>query len=198
MIENARSLNIAASLILVVGILYILGPLYLTLVTASQSHEYMLRNGLAWIPGDQLFSNMARVFSETHIPIQMLNSLAVALGDAIATCVLSFLSAYAIVYFRVRWAGVVFALILATIMLPIEIRVITTYQVASNVFSPVNALLAWRSAGPSCANPACCSSTSRCPTSMRSCVTTCASNSLSSTGASVPPPSSSPTIRWRR
>ncbi|WP_106797529.1 ABC transporter permease subunit [Rhizobium sp. H4] len=141
MIENARSLNIAASLILVVGILYILGPLYLTLVTASQSYEYMLRNGLAWIPGDQLFSNMARVFSETHIPIQMLNSLAVALGDAIATCVLSFLSAYAIVYFRVRWAGVVFALILATIMLPIEIRVITTYQVASNVFSPVNALL---------------------------------------------------------
>ncbi|MGO6855751.1 ABC transporter permease subunit [Rhizobium leguminosarum] len=141
MIENARSLNIAAGLVLIVGIVYILGPLYLTLATASQSYEFMLRNGLAWYPGDQFFANAAHIFTETHIPIQMFNSLVVALGDAFATCVLSLLSAYAIVYFRVRWAGVVFALILATIMLPIEIRVITTYQVASNVFSPVNALL---------------------------------------------------------
>ncbi|WP_179040045.1 glycerol-3-phosphate ABC transporter permease [Rhizobium leguminosarum] len=141
MIENARSLNIAASLVLIVGIVYILGPLYLTLATASQSYEFMLRNGLAWYPGDQFFTNAAHIFTETHIPIQMLNSLVVAFGDAFATCVLSLLSAYAIVYFRVRWAGVAFALILATIMLPIEIRVITTYQVASNVFSPVNALL---------------------------------------------------------
>ncbi|CDZ28080.1 ABC transporter permease subunit [Neorhizobium galegae] len=141
MIENARSLNIAASLILLVGMLYILGPLYLTLATASQSYEFLLRNGLAWYPGDQFLNNAARIFTETRIPIQMLNSLAVAFSLAIATCILSFLSAYAIVYFRIRWAGVAFALILATIMLPVDIRVITTYQVASNVFSPVNALL---------------------------------------------------------
>ncbi|MCC2611831.1 ABC transporter permease subunit [Neorhizobium sp. Rsf11] len=141
MVENARSLNIIASLILVVGMIYILGPLYLTLSTASQSYEFMLRNGLAWYPGDQLLANMASIFTETRIPIQMLNSMVVAFSNAAATCVLSFLSAYAIVYFRIRWAGVVFALILATIMLPLDIRVITTYQVASNIFSPLNAVL---------------------------------------------------------
>ena len=141
MIENGRSLNTVASLILVVGIVYVLGPIYLTLATASQSYEFMLRNGLAWYPGDRLLSNMARIFTETHIPIQMLNSLLVAFCVATFTCVLSFCSAYAIVYFRIRWAGVAFALILATIMLPLDIRVITTYQVASNIFSPLNALL---------------------------------------------------------
>lgn len=141
MVENARSLNIIASLILVTGMIYILGPLYLTLSTASQSYEFMLRNGLAWYPGDQLLANMTRIFTETRIPIQMLNSMVVAFSNAAATCVLSFLSAYAIVYFRIRWAGVVFALILATIMLPLDIRVITTYQVASNIFSPLNAVL---------------------------------------------------------
>jgi sn-glycerol 3-phosphate transport system permease protein len=141
MIENARSINIAAGLILAIGILYIVGPLYLTLSTASQSYEDMLRNGLAWYPGDQLFVNMGKIITGTRIPIQMLNSLVVAFSNAIATCVLSLLSAYVIVYFRVRWAGVVFALILATIMLPLDIRVITTYQVASNIFSPVNAIL---------------------------------------------------------
>ncbi|MFB9949185.1 ABC transporter permease subunit [Rhizobium puerariae] len=141
MIENARSLNIAAGIILFIGIVYILGPLYLTVSTASQSYEFLLRNGLAWYPGDRLFANMARIFTETRIPVQMLNSMVVAFSIAITTCLLSFLSAYAIVYFRIRWAGVAFALILATIMLPLDIRVITTYQVASNVFSPVNALL---------------------------------------------------------
>ncbi|KKB12248.1 glycerol-3-phosphate ABC transporter permease [Devosia geojensis] len=141
MVENAHSLNIAASLVLLLGITYILGPLYLTFATASQSYEYLLRSGLAWIPGDQLFNNIARIFTETRIPLQMLNSLLVALSQAVATCALSFLAAYAIVGFRARWAGVVFALILATIMLPLDIRVITTYQVASNVLAPVNWLL---------------------------------------------------------
>ncbi|WP_105383018.1 ABC transporter permease subunit [Neorhizobium alkalisoli] len=141
MVENARSINIVASILLLIGVVYIVGPLYLTLSTASQSYEFMLRNGVAWYPGNQLFANMGKVITETRIPIQMLNSLLVAFFNALATCALSFLSAYAIVYFRVRWAGLVFALILVTIMLPLDIRVITTYQVASNIFSPLNAVL---------------------------------------------------------
>ncbi|WP_375450736.1 carbohydrate ABC transporter permease [uncultured Devosia sp.] len=141
MIENARSLNIAAGLILLVGMIYILGPLYLMLVTASQSYGAMLQNGMAWLPGDQLLANIGRIFRDTHIPVQLANSLVVAAGDALASCVLSFLAAFALVYFGARWAGIVFALILATIMLPIEIRVITTYTVAANVLSPVNGLL---------------------------------------------------------
>lgn len=141
MVENARSINIVAGTILFAGILYIAGPLYLALTTASQSYEFVLRNGMAWYPGLEFFANVKRIFVETRIPLQMLNSLIVAFSNALATCVLSFLSAYAIVYFRIRWAGVAFALILATIMLPLDIRVITTYQVAANIFSPLNAVL---------------------------------------------------------
>jgi sn-glycerol 3-phosphate transport system permease protein len=141
MVENARSLNIVANLILLVGIVYILGPLFLTLMTATQSYQFMLQNGLVWYPGDQFFANVTRIFTETRIPIQMLNSLIVAVLDALGTCFFSFFAAYALVFFRIRWAGIAFALILATIMLPLDIRVITTYQVAANVLSPINALL---------------------------------------------------------
>jgi sn-glycerol 3-phosphate transport system permease protein len=141
MIENARSINIVASIILAIGMIYIIGPLYLTLSTASQSQVFTLSSGLSWLPGDQILVNMGRVFTETRIPIQMLNSLLVAFGNAFSTCALSLLAAYAIVYFRTRWAGVVFAMILVTIMLPLDIRVITTYQVAANIFSPLNAVL---------------------------------------------------------
>ncbi len=140
MVENARSINIAAGAILLAGMVYILGPLYLTLVTASHSFEFILRNGLTWYPGDQLLHNLRRIF-DTRIPLQLINSMVVAMGVALGTCALSFLSAFAIVYFRARWAAVVFALILATIMLPLDIRFVTTYQVASNVLSPLNWLL---------------------------------------------------------
>lgn len=141
MVENARFINIVASLILIIGIAYIVGPLYLTLTTASHSYEFMLQNGLVWSPGGDLFANMKRIFTDTLIPLQMINSLVVAAGTAVGLCILSFLSAYAIVYFRVRWAGIVFALILVTVILPLDMRFVTTYQVASNIFSPLNAML---------------------------------------------------------
>lgn len=141
MVENARSIDVAASLILFAAIAYIVAPLYLAVATASQSYEFMLQNGLAWSPGDQLLVNMRRILTETSIPAQMGNSLIVAAGSALAICVLSFLSAFALVYFRARWAGIAFALILATVILPLDLRFITTYQVASNVFSPLNAAL---------------------------------------------------------
>lgn len=141
MIETSRSIDRTAALILALGILYILGPLYLALTTASQSYAQMLQDGISWLPGDQLNANIRRVWSQTRIPQQLANSLIVALGHAILTCLLSFLTACALVWFRLRWAGILFALILATIMLPLDIRVVTTYQVAANVFSPLNAVM---------------------------------------------------------
>jgi sn-glycerol 3-phosphate transport system permease protein len=141
MIEKAQFLDFVAGVVLVLGMIFILGPLYLTVVTATQSYSFVVTNGLAWVPDVHFLSNMKKVVTETDLPVQLINSIVVASSMAVATCILSFLSAYAIVYFKIRWAGVAFALILATIMLPLDIRVITTYEVASNVFSPLDALL---------------------------------------------------------
>ena len=141
MVENARSLNIVAGIILGIDMLYILGPLYISLVTATQSFDSMLSNGISLVPGGDFINNARFIFTQTRIPVQVANSLIVAVGDALGTCIFSFLAAYAIVYFRSRWSGIAFALILVTIMLPLDIRVITTYQAASNVLSPINAVL---------------------------------------------------------
>lgn len=141
MIENDRSLNIAASIILLLGIVYILGPLYLTLTTASISYEQMLRSGISSLPGDQLLNNFIRIFTETQIPRQIYNTIVVAAISSLGICVLSFFTAFALVFFNLRFAGLVFALVLVTIMLPIDVRIVTTYQTAANIFAPVNALL---------------------------------------------------------
>lgn len=141
MVENTRSINIAATIILIFGMLYILLPLYLAIMTATYSYAEMARDGVSFIPSTHLIDNLRRVFTATHVPAQILNSVSVALMVAVGKCVVSFAMAFSLVYYNIRWRSLWFALVLATIMLPVDVRVITTYAVASNILSPLNALL---------------------------------------------------------
>jgi sn-glycerol 3-phosphate transport system permease protein len=141
MVENTRSINIAATCILALGILYITAPLVLMLFAASHSFDEMLREGLPYMPGDQFLQNLRMVLTETRIPFQIWNSIVLALLVASGKCVLSFAAAFVLVFFQLRYRALLFALILVTIMLPVDVRIVTTYQVAANILSPINTLL---------------------------------------------------------
>lgn len=141
MIETSKSFNRAANTLLLLGMLFILGPLWVAVMTASHTNEFVMQEGFAWYPGPDLLTNLTRVFVETHIPVQMLNSVLVAVTIAAGICVLSFLTAFSLVFLNMRIAPLVFASILATILLPLDIRVVPTYQVVSNLLAPVGAFL---------------------------------------------------------
>ncbi len=148
MVENTRSLDLTAGLILAIGMAFVLLPLVVALVTATQSYETVLTQGLGWVPGDQFAANVGRVFSDTPIPGQLWNSFVVASLVAGLKCALAFATALAIVFFRIRWGGLLFGFTLITIMLPVDLRVITTYRVAADVGMPVNAVAAVFGLGP--------------------------------------------------
>jgi len=61
----------------------------------------------------------------------LLNSAAMALGITIGKIVISLLSAFAIVYFRFPFRRAIFWLIFLTLMLPVEVRIVPTYEVAA-------------------------------------------------------------------
>ena len=63
----------------------------------------------------------------------LFNSAIVALAVAFGKIVISILSAFAIVYFDFRGKKVVFWMIFVTLMLPVPVRIISTYQVISNL-----------------------------------------------------------------
>jgi sn-glycerol 3-phosphate transport system permease protein len=54
-----------------------------------------------------------------------------ALGITIGKIAISLLSAYAIVYFRFRFRMLFFWLIFLTLMLPVEVRIVPTYEVVA-------------------------------------------------------------------
>ncbi len=61
-----------------------------------------------------------------------MNSMVMALGIALGKIAISLLSAFAIVYFRFPVRKTFFWLIFLTPMLPVEMRIVPTYEVAAN------------------------------------------------------------------
>src|SRR5439155_1229929 len=82
-------------------------------------------------PSTALFANYAEAWQRAQMGRMLINSAIVALGVAAGKIAISLLSAFAIVYFDFRGKHVVFWMIFVTLMLPVPVRIVSTYQVVS-------------------------------------------------------------------
>jgi len=117
---------------LIIGITIVCFPIYLAFIASSVTQAELVRPPMPLLPGDQLVENYTRaLFSGVNAPVwkMLLNSMIMALGIAIGKIVISLLSAFAIVYFKFPLRGVFFWLIFMTLMLPVEVRIVPTYEV---------------------------------------------------------------------
>jgi len=127
-------------LIIIIGILVIGFPLWITFVAASHDMVRMAQAPLPLWPGDQFFDNMAQALfqgvgnaREQPVWIMLCNSLIMALSIALGKIVISILSAFAIVYFDFRFRMFFFWMIFITLMLPVEVRIIPTFAVVADL-----------------------------------------------------------------
>lgn len=131
--------KILAHGILAAFILIMLLPLYLALVAASNEGTAMMQAQLPLIPGGSLFSNISTVMKQglavtggEPITSMLLNSLIMAFAIAFGKTALALGSAFALVYFDFPFQKWCFALIFVTMMLPVEVRIIPTFQVVAS------------------------------------------------------------------
>lgn len=127
-------------LILSAGTLFLIAPVLIMLGSSTRSTGSLMRDGPGFAPGDHAVQNYTEVmtlkagFTDQISALAMLkNSLLVATGLATLTTLVSLCAAYVVVYFRVRWAGAVFWLTMATLLLPLESRFVTTFEVAATL-----------------------------------------------------------------
>ena len=59
--------------------------------------------------------------------------MVVAVGITVGKIAVSLLSAFAITYFRFRYRMLAFWLIFVSLMLPVEVRILPTYEAVANV-----------------------------------------------------------------
>ncbi|AWN74142.1 sn-glycerol-3-phosphate ABC transporter permease UgpE [Legionella anisa] len=120
-------------------VILMLLPVYLALVAASNEGSAMMQSHIPMVPGGLLFKNLKAVMTEglsvtggEPITSMLLNSFFMALTIALGKIVFALGSAFALVYFDFPFKKLCFALIFTTMMLPIEVRIVPTFQVVAS------------------------------------------------------------------
>ena len=119
---------------LIIGILFIFFPIWLAFVASTVEQQEIVRPPMPLWPGDKLYENYSKaLISGVNAPVarMLLNSAVMALGISIGKIAISLLSAFAIVYFRFPARKLFFWLIFLTLMLPVEVRIVPTFEVAA-------------------------------------------------------------------
>jgi sn-glycerol 3-phosphate transport system permease protein len=143
MVQRTPILNFFSHLILAIGVVLVFFPIYVTFIGSTQTAQQISSsNPISLLPGDNivesyrfaLFGGKTEAGASVAPALPMMGiSLAMALIIAIGKIAISLLSAFAIVYFRFPAKNIVFWMVFATLMLPVEVRIGPTYQVISDL-----------------------------------------------------------------
>jgi sn-glycerol 3-phosphate transport system permease protein len=141
MVERTPILTAVCHLILIAGAALVCLPLYFAFVAGSLTIEDVQQVPLPWLPGSHFLENVAAAWDKADFGRLMLNSFVVALGITVGKIAVSLLSAFALTYFRFRFRQVAFWLIFVSLMLPIEVRILPTYESVANAALPLQWLI---------------------------------------------------------
>lgn len=143
MIERRPGLTVLSHLVLLLGVLIVAFPVYITLIASTQSSVEIAQTvPMSLLPGTHMIDTyrVALFGGETAAGSKiapawpmMWVSLISALVITVGKITISMLSAFAIVYFRFPFRGLVFWMIFITLMLPVEVRIGPTYEVIASL-----------------------------------------------------------------
>ncbi|MBB5723695.1 sn-glycerol 3-phosphate transport system permease protein [Loktanella ponticola] len=135
MVEKRGASLWISHIIMIAGVLVVFFPIWLAFVASTVTQAEIVQPPMPLWPGDQFINNYREaLFSGFNVPVatMLLNSLIMAMGIAIGKIIISLLSAFAIVYFKFPGKMIFFWLIFLTLMLPVEVRIVPTYEVIAN------------------------------------------------------------------
>ncbi len=139
MIENRPAVTLVSHCMLILGVAIIAFPIWVTFVAATHDAVRMTQIPLPLLPGDQFFINLEQTLNKgmgavnNGVLMMLFNSLVMAMMIAVGKITISLLSAFAIVYFRFPFRMGFFWMIFITLMLPVEVRIIPTFEVVANL-----------------------------------------------------------------
>jgi sn-glycerol 3-phosphate transport system permease protein len=141
MVERRLTLGILAHAVMILGVLIVAFPVYITFIASTHTMDAVVQVPMPLLPGSQMWENYTialfggRTGTGSHAAVgrMMMVSLITALVIAFGKIAISLLSAFAIVYFRFPFRMVFFWAIFITLMLPVEVRIGPTYKVVADL-----------------------------------------------------------------
>ncbi|SDJ68502.1 sn-glycerol-3-phosphate ABC transporter permease UgpE [Variovorax sp. OV700] len=141
MVEKRGTQGILAHVVMILGVFIVAFPLYLAFVASTHTAQEIVQAPMPLLPGTNmldsykgaLFGRETSAGSNAPVAHMMWVSLVTALVISIGKISISLLSAFAIVYFRFPFKKICFWAIFVTLMLPVEVRILPTYKVLSDL-----------------------------------------------------------------
>ena len=135
MVEKRGSGLWLTHVFMIIGVLIIFFPIWLAFVASTVTQPEIVKPPMPLWPGNQFWENYSKaLFSGVNVPVStmLVNSFIMAISIAIGKIIISLLSAFAIVYFRFPGRIFFFWMIFLTLMLPVEVRIVPTYEVVAS------------------------------------------------------------------
>lgn len=117
---------VSYSLMIIFGVLFMF-PWFWTLMTSLKRPAELFRFPPLWIPARPQFQNYVDVFNKVPLARWFINSIVVVALATSGTVISATLVAYSFARFRWHGRDLIFAITLATMMLPAEITLIPQY-----------------------------------------------------------------------
>jgi sn-glycerol 3-phosphate transport system permease protein len=127
--------------VLLIGVFIVAFPVWVAFVGSTLSLPEIRSVPMPLLPGSKGIENYwnalirggGSLSQQTPVAYMLWNSLVMAVFVAFGKIAISLLSAFAIVYFRFPLRMLFFWLIFVTLMLPVEVRILPTFEVIANL-----------------------------------------------------------------
>jgi sn-glycerol 3-phosphate transport system permease protein len=141
MVERRPTLGILAHVVLMLGVLVVAFPVYITFVASTHTAAEVVQSPMPLLPGSHFVENYITALqgsttgagSHASVGRMMMVSLVTAIVISLGKIAISLLSAFAIVYFKFPFRMFFFWAIFVTLMLPVEVRIGPTYKVVADL-----------------------------------------------------------------
>lgn len=135
-------------LILIISVLVLITPLWIAFASSTHPAEYIAKHGVQFWFGGEFLSTYSDLLTgtgglfmigednqlgNTSAATMLKNSMILGLGFAIGKLIVSMMAAYAIVYFRFPLGVPAFWIVFSSLLLPLEVRIIPSYEIVSDL-----------------------------------------------------------------
>jgi len=143
MVTDSTPTRIFRHACLLIGCLIIIFPVYVAFVASSLPLADIFARPMQLAPGGEVFNNYYQALfvggrglggaRAIGALVMLRNSLIMSVGIVVSKIAVSLLSTFAIVFFKFPGRSFFFWLIFITLMLPVEVRIVPTYRLVSDL-----------------------------------------------------------------
>ena len=143
MIQRTPYADAFTYFVMILGFILLIGPFLVIIAGATQTLQQINSVPFRFMPQGQFLENASAAWARADLAHAIGNSFVMAGLITVGKVVLSAMTAFAIVYFRSPLRHFFFWAVFITLMLPLEVRVVPTYNVAADMFEPFRLLIAF-------------------------------------------------------